>query len=157
MTDIMLESVNADCAFINSGTLRSDAIHTKGEFRVRDLKKILPYLDESVCIQVTGSQLHQTLENSVSQYPKHEGRFLQIAGCKFAFDPSMPPGSRIDPGLIMIQGEYLHMERQYSLVTKSYLKQGKDGYDCLVDCPGKLFFTQKAFMVIFYDRLLVLV
>lgn len=42
----MLEAVNADCALINSGTLRSDAIHPQGEFKVRDLKKILPYLDE---------------------------------------------------------------------------------------------------------------
>jgi hypothetical protein len=135
ITDIMLESVPADCALINSGTLRSDAIHPRGEFKVRDLKKILPYLDESVCIEVTGAQLHLTLENSVSQYPKHEGRFLQVAGIKFAFDPSRPGGERIDPSLIQVQGEYLDLARKYTLVTKTYMKQGKDGYDCLLGCP----------------------
>jgi 5'-nucleotidase len=131
----MLESVHADCALINSGTLRSDAIHPKGEFKVRDLKKILPYLDESVCIELTGAQLHRTLENSVSQYPKHEGRFLQVAGVRFAFDPSKPPNERVDPALVSVQGEYLDLKKKYSLVTKTYLKQGKDGYECLMDCP----------------------
>ena len=52
--DIMLEAVNAHCAFINSGTLRSDCVHPAGEFRVRDLKKILPYLDENVVLSLTG-------------------------------------------------------------------------------------------------------
>jgi len=55
ITDIMLAAVNADCAFINSGSLRSDCVHSKGVFKVRDLKKILPYLDESVVLKVTGN------------------------------------------------------------------------------------------------------
>ena len=50
----MLASVNADCAILNSGSLRSDCIHPSGEFRVKDLKKILPYLDESLVLSVTG-------------------------------------------------------------------------------------------------------
>jgi hypothetical protein len=35
----------------------------------------------------------------------------------------------------MVQGEFLDLKRNYSMVTKAYLKQGKDGYDCLVGCP----------------------
>ena len=61
--DIMLGAVEADCSFLNSGSLRSDCVHPTGEFRVRDLKKILPYLDENVVIKVTGSELHKALEN----------------------------------------------------------------------------------------------
>ena len=63
--DIMLEAVEADCAFFNSGSLRSDCVHSIGDFRVRDLKKILPYLDENVVIKVTGSQLLEALENGI--------------------------------------------------------------------------------------------
>lgn len=55
VTDIMLASVNADCAIINSGSFRSDTLHPIGEFKVRDLKKILPYLDESVVLCVKGT------------------------------------------------------------------------------------------------------
>lgn len=54
VTDIMLAGVNADCAVINSGSFRSDCVHSIGDFRVRDLKKILPYLDESLVLSVTG-------------------------------------------------------------------------------------------------------
>lgn len=54
ITDIMLEAVNADCAILNSGTLRSDLLHPQGEFKMKDLKKILPYLDENVVVSVTG-------------------------------------------------------------------------------------------------------
>ena len=50
---------------------------------MKDLKKILPYIDECVVISVSGSILHQMLENSVSSYPKHEGRFLQGKESKF--------------------------------------------------------------------------
>lgn len=50
----MLAAVNADCAILNSGSLRSDVVHPIGEFKVKDLKKILPYLDESVVLNVTG-------------------------------------------------------------------------------------------------------
>jgi 5'-nucleotidase len=80
-----------------------------------------------------GATLHQALENGVSQYPKLEGRFLQVAGIRFAFDPSKPAGQRIDPRLIMVQEEYLDLNKEYKLATKAYLKQGKDGFDCLVN------------------------
>lgn len=116
ITDVMLEAVNADCALLNSGSLRSDMVHPIGEFKVRDLKKILPYLDESVVLSVNGFQLHQALENSVSQYPKHEGRFLQVSGVKFAFDPSKPSGTRIDPRLIKVQDEYLDLEKVFEII-----------------------------------------
>jgi 5'-nucleotidase len=47
----------------------------------------------------------------VSQYPKLEGRFAQVGGLKFEFDPSKPSGSRIDPSSIQVQGEQLQMEK----------------------------------------------
>lgn len=47
----------------------------------------------------------------MSQYPKLEGRFPQVAGISFAFDPKKPPGSRIDPKFIKIGDEYLDMNQ----------------------------------------------
>ena len=70
--------VHADCAMLNSGSFRSDVKHETGEFKIRDLKKILPYLDESVVILATGEKLLKAIENSVSQYPKHEGTAILI-------------------------------------------------------------------------------
>ncbi len=44
----------------------------------------------------------EALENGVSQWPKLEGRFPQVSGLKFSFDPSKPPGSRVVPGSVFL-------------------------------------------------------
>lgn len=67
-------------------------------------------------------------------YPKLEGRFPQVAGINFAFDPTQPIGKRVDPLLIRIGDEYLNLEHLYRLTTKSYLNKGCDGYVMLKDC-----------------------
>lgn len=41
---------------------------------------ILPMLDETIVIEVTGRALLAALENGVSQYPMREGRFPQVRG-----------------------------------------------------------------------------
>ena len=88
------------------------------------------------------------MENGVSQWPKLEGRFPQVSGINFAFYPNKPPGKRINPKLVKIGDEYIDMgdqdekdldnkgkkkERTYRMATKSYLANGKDGYDALRD------------------------
>ena len=57
--------------------------------------------------------MHQVLENGVSHYPYLEGRFPQVAGIQFAFDPSKPSGQRIDPRLIKVQNQYLELDKVY--------------------------------------------
>merc|ERR1719348_2390067 len=133
VTDIMVAALNADCALLNSGTLRSDTEHPEGKFLLRDLLMILPMMDPLVLLDVTGEQLCQALENGVSQWPKLEGRFPQVSGIKFVFDPSKPGGSRVDPKQVKIGDEYLELDQQYKLVTKAYLASGKDGYDALAE------------------------
>jgi len=131
VTDIMVAALNADCALLNSGTLRSDTQHPEGKFILRDLLTILPMMDPLVLIDVDGDQIHQALENGVSQWPKLEGRFPQVSGISFAFDPSQPAGSRVNPEFVKIGDEYLDKNQHYKLVTKAYLANGKDGYDAL--------------------------
>lgn len=132
--DIMLSSTHSDLALLNSGTLRSDRIHPKGDFKLRDLVTIMPMMDPMIVLSATGDQIHRALENGVSQWPKLEGRFPQVAGMKFAFDPNKPPKSRIDPRHIWVGDEPLDLNQRYRLVTKGYLHQGKDGYTVLKDC-----------------------
>jgi len=132
--DIMIASTHSDLAILNSGTLRSDCIHYKGDFKLRDLVTIMPMMDPMIVLSATGEQIWKALENGVCQYPKLEGRFPQVAGMRFAFDPSKPPKERIDPKHIKIGDEYLQLDQKYKLVTKGYLHQGKDGYTVLKDC-----------------------
>ncbi|XP_033753676.1 snake venom 5'-nucleotidase-like [Pecten maximus] len=134
VTDVMLEISKADVALLNSGTFRSDRIHDKGEFKLRDLLTILPLVDPLIVLKVTGKQILQALENGVSQYPKLEGRFPQVSGMSYGFDPSKPSGSRVDPALVKVQEDYLVLDKVYSLCTKEYIAMGKDGYEVFKNC-----------------------
>lgn len=75
-----------------------------------------------------GKQIIEILENGVSKYPALEGRFPQVAGISFAFDPKKPPGERVDPAFVRIGDEYLNLQQIYRLATKSYMHSGCDGY-----------------------------
>ncbi|OTF81598.1 5' nucleotidase-like protein [Euroglyphus maynei] len=135
ITDVMLYAVpDADFALINSGTLRSDRIHPKGTLKMRDLVNILPYMESLLVIHIDGRQIYRALENGVSQFPKYEGRFPQVSGISFEFDPTKPSGSRVNINSIMIQGEPIDEDKLYKMVTKEFIVQGKDGYDVLKEC-----------------------
>ncbi|KAK9892293.1 hypothetical protein WA026_019098 [Henosepilachna vigintioctopunctata] len=142
--DVVLAATGADLVILNSGTFRSDQVHPAGDFTMRDLTNIIPMREPIVVLKVTGHQIVAALENAVSMYPKLEGRFAQVGGIHFAFDPNQPVGKRVDPTFIRIGDEYLELDQEYRLATKSYLHSGRDGYtvfetaEVLVDegeCP----------------------
>ena len=62
---------------------------------------MLPYPDNLIFLQVTGSIVKEALEKSVSLYPEAEGHWLAVSGLKFTFDQSKPAGERIDPASIL--------------------------------------------------------
>lgn len=88
----------------------------------------------------------------MSQYPKLEGRFLQVGGCSFAFDPTRPAGQRVDRRFVRIGDQYMEGRARYRMVCKSYMCAGKDGYDMLTNqkilvssCPGCLIHDWRSF------------
>nr|CAH8864270.1 unnamed protein product [Trichobilharzia regenti] len=133
--DIVLTAVDADCVLFNSGSLRADRIIPAGMFTLRDLSNILPILDKLVVIEITGEQLIEALENSVSEYPKCEGRFPIIGGMRFAFNPSKPSGGRILTESVSVQNEPIIMDKKYRLCIKHYLYAGNDGFHVFPKCP----------------------
>jgi 5'-nucleotidase len=52
---------------------------------------------------------------------------------RFTFDPARPPGQRVLAGSVTIGSEAapLDLQQSYTLATKEYLAEGRDGYDCL--------------------------
>lgn len=131
---------NVDLFFV--GTIRSDCIFKKGEFRYGDLAAMLPMADEIAVVSCKGSVLLEALENSVSQVPKTEGRFLQVAGIRFEFDSSKPAGSRIIRETVRVaprgsnpiptealpslgRFEPIDEDAEYTVATKCYVLQGE--------------------------------
>ncbi|GLC44357.1 hypothetical protein PLESTB_000478100 [Pleodorina starrii] len=139
VTDVWRIAAKADMVIMNSGSLRSDMIHPAGKLIAKDFVAVLPYVAATVVLECTGAQVVAALENGVSQWPKLEGRFPQVSGLKFKFDPSKPPGSRIVPGSVfateMGQGpEPLGGEHKYRVAVTEYLASGRDGFDVFTGC-----------------------
>nr|XP_049701815.1 snake venom 5'-nucleotidase isoform X1 [Helicoverpa armigera] len=132
--DVLLAATGADLVVLNSGTFRSDQVHAAGDFTLRDLSTIIPMRDPLVVVEATGEVILQVLENAVSKYPSLEGRFPQVAGVSFAFDPSKPAGQRVAEQVVKIGDEYLQRQQVYRLAIKQYLYSGNDGFNMLPKC-----------------------
>lgn len=126
--DVVLSATGADVVILNSGTFRSDQVHPPGPFTMRDLVNIVPMQDPLVVLEVSGQAIIDALENAVSAYPKLEGRFPQVSGVSFAFDPQRPPNSRVITELVQVADEWLDVKQIYSLCIKSYMHGGCDGF-----------------------------
>jgi 5'-nucleotidase len=133
VTDIMRRGTSADVAILNSGTLRADCIIPAGDFRMKDMVALLPMVDETCLLELTGEQLYLALENGVSQYPRLEGRFPQVSGISFSFDANLEPGKRVLFDTMKINNQPVTKEGKYSVCTKAYLAKGKDGFDVFKD------------------------
>ena len=129
----MGKNIDVDAALLNSGTIRSDRVHAAGQLTVRDLITMLPFTDELVVLSMTGEDLIDALEVSVSAWPAKEGRFLQVSGITYAFDAEQEPGHRIVPGSVTVGGAPLEPSKAYTVATKAYLRSGKDGFGTLKD------------------------
>ncbi len=90
--------------------------------------------DDIVVKLVDGNRLEEALENSVSMYPSHSGRYCQMAGVEFVWDPECEPGKRIIKDSIRINGEKLDHGRMYRVSVRSYVGGGADGFLMFKDC-----------------------
>ncbi|KAG2448379.1 hypothetical protein HYH02_006961 [Chlamydomonas schloesseri] len=151
VADAWRKAAGAEIAILNSGSLRSDMIHPPGIIKAKDFVAILPMVDTTVVMECTGAQVIKALENGVSMWPKLEGRFPQVSGLKFSFDPSKPPGSRVVPGSVYIwefesEPVPMDLDHKYKVAVKEYLAKGKDGYDVFTEC--KMLVDEEAGVVI---------
>ncbi|KAJ1721626.1 hypothetical protein LPJ53_003878 [Coemansia erecta] len=89
------ESAGAHIGFLCGGAIRSDTIYPEGQIRLREIMNIFPFEDPVVVVKLTGDQIRRALENGVSKWPAQEGRFPQVSGIRFEFDPSREPGDRV--------------------------------------------------------------
>lgn len=126
--DVVLSATGADIVILNSGTFRSDQVHPAGPFTMRDLVNVIPMHDPLVVLEVSGQTIVDALENAVSAYPMLEGRFPQVSGISFVFDPNRPPYSRVITELVQVADDWLDVKQMYSLCIKSYLHSGCDGF-----------------------------
>ncbi|KAJ2081454.1 hypothetical protein H4R24_002335 [Coemansia sp. RSA 988] len=89
------QRIGVQIGIMCGGAIRSDRVHPAGEIRMRDIMEIFPFDDPVVVLKLTGKQILSALENGVSKWPEHDGRFPQVSGIRYEFDPRKAPGDRI--------------------------------------------------------------
>ncbi len=96
----------------------------------RDVLSILPYNNKVIKVQLTGAIIREALEHGVASLgtESQPGRFAQVSGIRYAFDPSRPPGKRVTS--ITINGKPLDNRGTYTMATTNYVAiDAGDGYD----------------------------
>lgn len=135
IADTVREAADSDVALVNGGFIRADTTFTPGELTRRDMLSILPFRDDVVVLDVSGTTLRAALENGVSLSAEdaRPGRFPQVSGLRFTFDPSRPKGQRVVG--VTVGGKALREDATYTLATLRFIAGGKDGYTMLKGAP----------------------
>lgn len=133
IADIMLQRTQsipgyeADVALTNGGGIRTQL--EAGDITKKQLYSMLPFPNTLVVVEVTGEELKQALENGVSQVEEGAGRFPQISGMSFTYNPAKPAGERVVD--VQVGGEPLDPNRIYKVATNDFIAAGGDGYESL--------------------------
>ncbi len=130
IADAIRAATGADIGFANGGGIRADRTYDPGTVLTRkDILTELPFGNKTVLTELPGSQILAALENGVSQHEKGAGRFLQVSGVSYAFDPTAPAGSRVSE--VMVGGAPLDAGKVYRLATNDFILGGGDGFAAL--------------------------
>ncbi|KRX65112.1 Snake venom 5'-nucleotidase [Trichinella sp. T9] len=150
----------APIALLNSGAIRNYMIHTAGNVTLEDAYSIMPFGTQFKLLEVTGRQLMDVFENSVSQYwPDGPwGRFLQMSGARVAYNLSMPVGKRVH-SLQVRCGDcpipiYKNWdpEESYRLLISTFMAKGGDDFSVFPKVPNHklLNFTDTELVIDFF-------
>ena len=137
VADAMLERVRdqgVSIAIMNSGGLRASI--DAGEVTMGEVLTVLPFQNTLATFKIKGTEVIAALENGVSQVEEVKGRFPQVAGIKFKWDPSKPAGEgRIVDVQIDNDGTWtaIDPEASYGVVSNNYVRGGGDGYDMFAE------------------------
>ena len=130
VTDALRARTGADIGLMNSGGIRGNTVYPAGtELTRKDILAELPFGNVAVVVRISGLTLREALEHAVSQVNQDSGRFLQVSGVHFVYDPSRPVGRRVTEA--KVHGEPLDPGALYTVATIDYLLDGGDGYDML--------------------------
>lgn len=136
VADAMLDRVKdqgVTIALANSGGLRASI--DAGEVTMGEVLTVLPFQNTLSTFTVTGQVLKDALENGASQHEEKAGRFLQVAGMKYTFDPAQPAGSRITDVQVAEGDGFAALDpaKEYLVVSNNYVRTGGDGFEMFVN------------------------
>ena len=135
VADAMLDRVKdqgVTIAIANGGGLRSSI--DAGPVTMGEVLTVLPFQNTLSTFTVTGADVVAALENGASQVEDGAGRFAQVSGLRYTFDPAQPAGSRVSEVMVR-SGEAwgpIDLGAEYNLVSNNYVRGGGDGFKMFV-------------------------
>ena len=130
IADAMRDVTKADVAIMNGGGIRADKEYAAGsDITRKDILSELPFGNVTILVEVSGKQLRDALENSVSKIEDGAGRFAHVSGMKVEADATKPAGSRIVSA--MVGDKPLDDAASYKLATNDFVLGGGDGFTSL--------------------------
>jgi 2',3'-cyclic-nucleotide 2'-phosphodiesterase (5'-nucleotidase family) len=129
ITDIMRAYTGAQIAMLNAGALRASI--KEGPVTVEDVFKAMPYDNELVRVELTGSDIQQALKRSVrGALEEEDGGFLHVSGITFDVCGRMVKNIRVGS-----ERSPLEPAAIYSVVVPDFLASGGDDHIVFKDKP----------------------
>ncbi len=144
IADAMRAETGAQIAIMNGGGIRADI--DEGEILLGEVLTLHPFGNLMSTFQLSGADIVAALENGVSGLTLNDagqvsrdgapGRFPQVSGLRFSFDPTLEAGSRIVSVEVENEdGSFSPIDETatYSVATLNFIRTGGDGYQMFAD------------------------
>ena len=120
-------------AIANGGGLRASI--DAGPVTMGEVLTVLPFQNTLSTFRVTGADVVAALENGVSLVEEGSGRFPQVAGLTYAFDPAAPAGARVSAVMVRAGDGWAPIDPAavYGVVSNNFVRTGGDGYSMFVN------------------------
>jgi 5'-nucleotidase len=124
--------------FQNGGGIRASI--PAGEVSLGDVLEVLPFGNTVATFKLSGADVRAALENGVSraENPENEGtgRFAQVAGLRYSWNPDLPVGSRVVSVEVMnADGTYSSIDPNaiYAVAANNFIRGGGDDYSVFAE------------------------
>ncbi|MEK4062157.1 MULTISPECIES: 5'-nucleotidase C-terminal domain-containing protein [Paenibacillus] len=140
-----LSTIKGFVAIQNGGGIRAGI--DQGDITLGEVLTVMPFSNSLVALKVTGQEIIDSLENSVSGLETDQGRFAQVSGMRYTYDSTKPAekinattnvleqeGARIvSVDIKQADGSYVAIDpaAYYILSTNSFMAGGGDFYRSL--------------------------
>ncbi|MGX6446109.1 5'-nucleotidase C-terminal domain-containing protein [Neobacillus sp. K501] len=142
ITDAMVDRANqlvpgTYIAMQNGGGIRASI--NEGDVTLGEIHTTMPFANLLVTLNLTGEEIWQALEHSVSKVESGAGQFMQVSGIQFKYDPAKPAMDRVwDVKVKTANGiEAIDLTKTYSVATNAFVADGGDGYTVFKDAKSE--------------------
>ena len=139
VTDAMRHFGEADVTIMNAGSVREDIL--EGDITYQEVVNTMPFSNDVLVKIIKGQDILDALEFGVRTLPDSTSRFPQVSGITYKINISKPTSVVVDNDEVfvnvngerrvydvMVNGQELDLEKNYTLSTNSFIINGGDGY-----------------------------